>query len=348
MNALKIAAVGAEIAILGATTSVAWGLVGGSRNLPVVAPVLVAVMALETLRLPIVLRLPKLSLFAAGAALALALALSALTGETMALGVETLFNERAIAVTAAETRLSQAETSFDAVKADARRRGEIIDRLGAEVAAAAKHSEEIGREAVALQNNPAVSAYRSRKGWTAPGGPAANAAASANAKAQAEHARRLAAAEADLAAARAALTAAKPIDLKAKEADLVAAKHAVVREREASPMHRLAASIFRVEVGDMPASDYEAVRRVSILSIAALVSVGTLGAGLISSLPDRGAKRPSKLARALRKLAARWRRRLVIRRDVPGPIEYRDRVRVVHVPVDRITGLVVDPDAKAP
>ena len=116
------------------------------------------------------LRAPKLGPFGAASALTLAAALSLLTAETMALGFEGLLNERAIAVTAAETSLAEAQTSFDAAKADAERRREEIGRLAAEVAAAQKHSEEVGRETVALQNNPAVSAYRSRRGWLAPGG----------------------------------------------------------------------------------------------------------------------------------------------------------------------------------
>jgi hypothetical protein len=344
VNVLRAAAIGAEIAILGATASVAWSLAGGSRNLPVVAPVIVAIMAMETLKLPLALRAPKLGPFAAAGALALALALSALTGETMALGVETLFNERAIAVTAAETRLAEAQASFDAAKADAGRRSEAIDRLSAEVAAAQRHSEEIGRETVALQNNPAVSAYRSRKGWTAPGGAAANAAAAANAKAQAEHAKRSAAAEADLAAARGALAAVKPVDLKAEGSELVAAKQTVVREREASPMHRLAASIFRQDAGVLKTEDYEAVRRVAILSIAVLVSVGTLAAGLISALPDRGSK-PGKLKLAIRKAIAA-RRKTLRRLEETVRVEYRDRVKLVYVPTDPVSGRVLDPDTK--
>jgi hypothetical protein len=343
MNALKAAAIGAEIAILGSTAAVAWGLVGGSHNLPVVAPMIVAATAMETLRLPIVLRVPKLSPLAAAGALTLALALSALTTETLALGFEGLLNERAIAVTAAETRFAEAQTGFDAAKSDAGRQGAELDRLAAEVAAAQKHSEEVGRETVALQNNPAVSAYRGRGGWKTPGAGAANMAAVANARAQAEHARRSGAAEADLAAARAALAAVKPLDLKAEEAVFVAAKQAVVREREASPMHRLAASIFRVDAASLTAENYETVRRVAILSLAALVSVGTLAAGLISALPDRDARKPSKLSRMLRAWIAR--RRRAIYRDVPGPVRFRDRV--IHIPVDAL-GRVLNPDTKRP
>ena len=111
-----------------------------------------------------------------------------------------------------------------------------------------------------MQNNPAVSAYHGRKGWTAPGVAAVNAAVTANARAQAEHARLVSAAEIDLAAARAALSALKPVDLKPEQQSLVAAEQDVVRERAASPVHRLAASIFDVDASRLSVSDYEAVR----------------------------------------------------------------------------------------
>ena len=286
-----------------------------------------------------VLRIPKLGPTGACGALTLAACLSLLTAETLVLGFEGLLNERARGVTAAETKLAEAQTTFDAAKADAGRRNQEIDRLTAAIAAAQKHAEEVGRASVTLQNNPSVSAYRSRKGWVAPGGAAANAAANANARAQADHARAEAAAEADLAAARAELVALKPIDLNAE--DVVAAKKAVERERAASPMHRLAASIFRVDTANLTAEDYQWVRRAATLSLATIVSVGTLAAGLISSLPDRSDK-PSKLSLALRRMIAA--RRKTIRR-LQVRTEFKDRMRFVYVPVDA-SGKVLNPDAR--
>jgi hypothetical protein len=339
-NVLGVIAVVAEITILGATATVAWGLIAGSRNLLVTAPIVLAATAVEATRLPLVLRIPRLGLLAAAAGLTLALALSTLTGETLVLGVESVLTARSAAVTVAETRLSEAQTSFDAAKADDVRRNEERDRLVAAVAAAQKHSEEIGREPVALQNNAAVSAYRGRKGWVAPGSYAAGAVAAANARAQADHARRAAAAETDLAQARAALAAVQPVDITAKEADLVAAKREVERERAASPMHRLAASIFRTDTANLKPEDYAAVRRFVTLSLAALMAGGTLAAGLISALPDRDARKPSKLARALRAMFAA-RRRSLRRITETVRTEYRDRL--VAVPVDKL-GRVLNPD----
>ena len=148
-------------------------------------------------------------------------------------------------MTTAETRLAEAQTALDAAKAEGSRRTDQIAEAQAAVAAAQAHAEEVGRESVTLQNNPAVAAYRTRKGWTAPGGSAANTVAAANARAQSDHARRLTAAEADLAAARAAFAVMKPVDVKAIETELVAARQGVERARAADPMHRLAAAIYR-------------------------------------------------------------------------------------------------------
>ena len=346
MNVLKVASIGAEVALLASTATIAWGLVGGSGAPTIVAPMIVALMAVETLRLPLVMRAPKLGSGGAVMALALAVALACLTGETTALGVENLLNERAIGVTTAETRLSQAQTALNAARTEAGRRAEEIARREAAVAAAQRHAEEIGRESVTLQNNPAVAAYRNKKGWTAPGAGAANAAAAANARAQSDHARRLAAAEADLAAARTALAAMQPIDIKAVEAELVSARQGVERARAADPMHRLAASITRVGTGDLSPAAYELVRRVAIISIAAIVSFGTLIAGLISSLPDRSSRPGGKLARAVRAWLVRRRKPIVVRRVVPGPVEYRDRTIFKYVACDPRTGRVLDPDAR--
>ncbi len=123
-------------------------------------------------------------------------------------------------------------------------------------------------------------------------------------------------------------------------------REALERARAASSMHRLAASIFRVEPAALTAEGYEAVRRIAILSPAAIVSARTLVAGLISSLPDRGG-RPSKLARAARALLARWRRRLVISVNVPGPTEFRDRVVVRWQGYDVNRGIKVNPSGEA-
>ena len=290
-NALKVAAIGAEIAVLGATATVAYGLVAGSGNLLVAVPVVVAATALELTRLPLVMRAGsgKLGFFGAAGAFLLASCITLVTAETLVLGVDGLLAARSVSTAAAETHLAQVRTAYDAAKADAARRDQERDRLTAAVAEAQKHAETIEHAAVSLQTNPAVSAYRTRKGgWVAPGSGAANTVAAANARAQADHTRQVEAAEADLTTARAALTAVAPVNIKAEEADLVTAQQTVERERAANPLSRLAASLYQTDVAHLRPEDYATVLKVITLSLAFLMATGTLVAGLISSLPDRG------------------------------------------------------------
>jgi hypothetical protein len=290
------------------------------------------------------MRTPKLSLAGACFAVALASAVSLLTGETLILGTESLLSARAAGVTTAETALAQATTALDAAKGAEARREADRARLTDAVDEARRHSEEVGREPVGLQNNPNVSAYRSRKGgWIAPGSSAAGSVAAANAKAQAEHAARSATTETSLGAARAELAAWRPVDLTGAEADVVAAQQAVERERAANPMTRLAASLFRTDTANLKAEDYQWLRRTVSVSVGAILAFGTLAAGLISALPERSDK-PGKLSRAIRAMVAARRKRL---RRIQERVEYRDRVKFVHVPVD-VLGRVLNPDAKTP
>jgi hypothetical protein len=136
-----------------------------------------------------------------------------------------------------------------------------------------------------------------------------------------------------------------PIDLTGPEAAVVTAKQTVERERATSPMHRLAASLFRTDTANLEAKDYEWLRRTVALSVGAILAFGTLAAGLISALPDRAERKPSRLIRRLRAIARR-RRPLTVYRDVPGPVQLRDRL--VYLPVDPISGRVLDPDAPRP
>ena len=186
-----------------------------------------------------------------------------------------------------------------------------------------------------------VPAYRRGRGWAAPGSSAANAVAAANAKAQAEHAARLSAAEAATYAARAEFAAVQPVDLMRPEAAVVAAKQAQERERAANPMTRLAASLFRTDTANLKAEDYQWLRRTVAVSVGAILAFGTLAAGLISALPDR-ASRPGKLTLALRRMIAA-RRKTLRRINDQTRVEYRDRPRFIYVPVDEV-GRVINPD----
>jgi hypothetical protein len=329
MNALKIAAIVAESIVLAAVGTVAYGLVAPAGPTPVVLGTLAACLAVEATRLPLVMRAPSLGPAARCAALALALCASIITFETLALGVEATLDARALPAVRAEERRAEAQAELGAAKM-------VAGQLSGEVEAARRHAEEVGREPVALANNPTVGVYRTHKGWTAPGSVAANAAAQANARAQDAHSRRLASAEADLAAARSA--AAVGPSVADSERALAEAKKAVEKARSESPLHRLTAAIYRTD--DLPAGAYATVKGAVVFSLAGALALGTLLAGWISVVPPRGS-RSSKLSLAIRRLIAARRRK--IRRYEPTVVT-RFKDRIVYVPCDAATGQILNPD----
>jgi hypothetical protein len=96
-----------------------------------------------------------------------------------------------------------------------------------------------------------------------------------------------------------------------------------------SPMHELAAAIYGVRASELTEAQFNWVKRFAILGLAgAFASLSAVASLVVHQEP----KRSDKLARALRAWLARRRKRLVIHHDVPGPVEFRDRVVVRHVP----------------
>jgi hypothetical protein len=330
MNSLKIVAIAAETVVLGAVAVIGYGLLApAGPPSPVVLGTLAACLGVEAMRLPLAMRIPSLGAIGRIVALTLALCASALTFEVLALGVQEVLDARALPATQAEELVAEATERLTATKASA-------DRLAGEVEAARKHREEIGREHVDLAAAPAVSIYRDRHGAVrAAGTTAANAAAAGNARAQEDHNARLKAAEADLATARSAAAAGPSV--ADAERGLAEAKAAAERARLVSPLHRLTAALWRTE-GDLPAGAYATVRGVVTMSVAGALALGTLLAGLVSTLPERGT---SRIGRAVRALFGAWRKRL--RRIEPTiRTEYRDRIVRLHIPTHPVTGMPLD------
>jgi hypothetical protein len=331
MNALKAAAIGAEAVVLVSVGTVAYGLVAPAGPTPVVLGTLAACLAVEATRLPLVMRAPSLGPVARCAALGLALCASIITFETLALGVEATLDARALPAVQAEERLREAEAELEAAKTTA-------NELANEVEAARRHVEEVGREPVALANNPTVAVVRDRKGWRAPGSSAALAVAQGNTRAQDAHSRRVEAAQADLAAARSAAAAGPSVS--DAERTVAEAKKAVEKTRAQSPLHRLTMAIYRTD--DLPAGAYATVKGAIVFSLAGALALGTLLAGWVSVIPPRAA-RASKLTRAFRAWLASRRKTLRRIRETVRT-EYRDRVKFVYVPCDPRTGKVLNPD----
>jgi hypothetical protein len=342
MNALQVAAIGAEIAVVSslAVSSYSVAFTGHSSDWGAVAP-LGALVAVESMRLPLAFRLPRMrftGMMCGGVMLA---GLSVITGEAASLGFTNLIYQRMRPVAEAERDLAQAQISRDALSSAIAQRAEEISRLQSDVEMAQKHRASIDQP-LTLQPPPAGRTCVGRHGSWNCGAAVQAEAVRANAAAQKAHADELRDASGLVKAAETHLAEVPPApDTSAADASLAAAKRKVADERSSNVMFRAAAAWQRTPVEEMTSEQFAAVVHYAVIAIAIAMACSTALAAIIASLPEHSGKL-SKLSLALRRFIAPWRKRLVVYRDVPGP--FRDRTIFVHTPVDRVTGLILDPD----
>ena len=115
MNPLKISVIGAEIAVVTslAVSSYSIAFSGRSSDWGAAAP-LVALTAIESMRLPLAFRLPRMRLTGLVCGGAMLAGLSVITGEAAVLGVHNLIFQRTRPVAEAERDLARAQISRDA------------------------------------------------------------------------------------------------------------------------------------------------------------------------------------------------------------------------------------------
>jgi hypothetical protein len=349
MNALKAAAIGAEIAVVSTLAVSSWRIAfsGPSPDWLAGAPLL-TVVALESTRLPLAFRLPRMRLLGMACGVAMLAGLSVITGEAASLAFENLIFQRTRPVAEAERDLARVQIDRDALTAAAGRRAEEISRLTADVESAQKHRTSIDQP-LALQAPPVGRTCVGRHGatWNCSAGVQA-AAVAANAAAQKAHADELKAASDAVRAAEGRLAAVEPTpDMRASDASLADARRTVADARAVNPMLRVAAAWQRTPVEELTLEQFEAVKHWAVIALASATALATALAAVISSLPERDAKKPGKLSMALRRLIAA-RRRTIRRLQERVRVEYRDRVRFLYVPCDPQTGKVLDPDASKP
>ena len=343
MNALKIAAVGAEAAVVStlAVSSFHIAFSGPSPDWLAGAPIL-TVVALESMRLPLAFRLSKMRLAGAACAVAMLAGLSVVTGEAASLAFENLIFQRARPVVEAERDLAKAEIDRGALKQVAERRAEEIARLAADVEAARRHRAEIDKPPE-LQAPPAGRTCAGKHGasWNCGAGVQAEA-VRANAAAQKAHAGELKDASAQVAVAEARLgTVAPAPDMRASDEAVADARRKVADARAMNPMFRVAAAWSRTPVEDLTSEQFETVKHWAVIALSGATALATALAAIIASLPERDGRR-GKLLLALRRMIAA-RRKTLRRLEETVRVEVRDRVKLVYVPVHADTGLPVDP-----
>ena len=341
MNALKVAAIGAEIAVVStlAVSSYHVAFSGSNPDWLAGAPIL-TVVALESMRLPLAFRLPKMRFMGLAAGLAMLAGLSVITGEAASLAFENLIFQRTRPVAEAERDLARVQIGRDALNAATDRRAEEVSRLTADVDSARKHRTEIDKP-LALQTPPASKACAGRRGstWNC-SAVVQGSVAAANAAAMKAHAAELTAASEAVRAAEGRLAATEPApDMRASDAAAAEARREVSDARAVNPMLRVAAAWQRTPVEDLTLEQFEAVKHYAVIALAIATALTTALAAVISSLPERDS-RPGKLARAVRAMLAARRKR-IRRLEATTVTQIRERVVYRYVPCDPESGKAI-------
>ena len=348
-NALKVAAIGAEAAVIStlsiASFHVAFPSIGPDW---LAAAPLATVIALESTRLPLAFHLGsgRAGFLATMCGAVMLAGLSVITGEAASIAFSNLIDQRIRPVSEAESALARAQIDHDAQAQAGTRRAAEIARLKSDLEAAGRRRTDIDRP-LTLQTIPDSKACAGRHGssWNCSGA-AQTAAIKANSAAMAAHVEELKNASAQVAAAQGRLNAVEAApDMQAVDQAVAEAQRQLADARATSPMWKAAAAWMQTSPEDLSSQAFSVVKRWAVILLSIATAVTTATAAIIAALPDRAERKPSKLVQALRSLMLARRRRhpIVIRRDVPGPIQYRDRPRFVYVATDD-AGRVRNPD----
>jgi hypothetical protein len=309
----------AESIVIPVCAYTALRLAGG--DLAIAAPLL-AVSALEATRIPLssfATRLRPLAKLTAILALA---SIGVLTGELMSTGFAQLLDARLAPVTAASAERDAARERLAAERA-------ALDRLTAEASQARASLADLAAHPPALAEVRSQTCTGRRGSYDCTPASALH----ANASAQASYDDRLRRAQEAAGQAERRLRATP--GLKDAEKALRASEGRLRVATTANPMARLAAGLTDTQL--------DRVKSIVAVSLGFAIAFSTSLLAFLAHVETGAAARESKLARGLRALIAA-RRKTIRRVRETVRTEYRDRF--IHVPVDRTTGLVLDPDAK--
>ena len=320
--------------ILAAGANIALGQGG---TLAAAAPLIVIGLA-ESLRIPLAgwsTRLTLLGRTLAWLALA-AIALASFDGLVLVFQIFT--DNRLVHVTQAEANIDRAQRAVAAVEQTQALAAAELDRRTREVNDAEQQIKDVSGQAPKPAST-AVTCADKRGRRVSCGADYANATTFQYATADYDARLSLAmtareAAQRNLDTAHAKAGA---IDATPAKNQLADAKEALAQELMSSPFPRAVATIFAIPVADLSETEFQRVKRVVVLGLAATFATLSMAASLVVHLQPKDSKL-SKLARALRAYIARRRKRLTIHRDVPGPVQFQDRIVVKWI-FDLRTGL---------
>jgi hypothetical protein len=353
MKPLKMFCVGAEATVIATLAASSYHIAfSGASGIDWLAgaPIL-TVVALEMLRLPIAFNMTKAKLGGLVMSTAMILGLSVITMEAASMAFENLIFQRTRPVVEAEAELKKVSITHDTLDEVKARQSQEISRLTADLDAARKHREEVAKDEVKFLPPPAdqtkwIVMGKGKHAKRVPlnvAAPMQGKTLDANTATQAAHVAELKTATEAVTKAQDKLDEASknPPDMRVSDEEVKQAKQKVADARSMNPMFRVAAAWQKVPVQELSSEEFEGVKHYAVIALAAATAFTTALAAVISSLPERG-KEESKLARAIRAMVAA--RRKTIRRLKERVVtEFKDRIKLVYVPVDIATGKVLDP-----
>jgi hypothetical protein len=321
------------------------------------------IAAMESLRVPVAMHIPKLKLFGKVAATALLIGITPLTFEGMALAFEQFMHQRVVEVAAAQTKADAAQSAVDGAGKEADARKKELDRLSAEVVATEAHQNQIASQKPDMEALPrpqictgskVVADKRGRPytvaySYTCPDNGLSKGIAGGNEAARETHNEQLRAAQDETTKAHDALRAAEaaPQPDQAKlAADLQQAKADLELAKADSVMHRAAAAWFGVDVGNLTSGQFEVFKKWAMYGLAGATATVTMIAGFVSNMPRKDGK-PGKVRMAWRAFLARRRKKLV---RIVEKIKQAPPLKVLeikYVPFDPASGRVINKDGSA-
>jgi hypothetical protein len=354
IDLLKTATFGAEAVVISTCGIAAIQIAtahGGS--IWACAPIL-TIAAMESLRVPVAMTIPKLKWLGRVAAAALLIAITPLTFEGMALAFEQFMHQRVVEVAVAQTKVDEAEQVLENVRRDLASRATELDRLNQEVKDAEAHRVEIAQQQPTMQSLPQASkcnGYYKGKPVTydCSNKDLAQKVEKTNAEARSAYDQQLKLASDQVTKARDALRAAEaspqpnePIPA----AELQKAKSVLEEAKANSVMHRAAAAWFGVDGGNLSSEQFETFKKWAMYGLAAATATVTMIAGFVSNMPRRDGK-PTKLDRAIRAYFARRRKKLVRIVEKVKTAPGLKVLEIKYVPFDPASGRLINQDGSA-
>ena len=302
----------------------------GGGSIAMAAPLLLISCA-EALRIPLSAMATRLRWSGQLLAAVALLAIATVSAEGIAVAIEAFLQNRVVDITRANAAVDRAQRTVDRIADERKHADAAIASLDAQVAALAK----------SMPQPPAASNRTCTwKGqWVSCS--ADTAATSAYREALRAYDSRLASlsSQRDAARSKQALTGSP----EASDA-LGEAKQAFEEKADQSPVWRLTAAVFSEFVSEVTPAQFSRVKGFVTATLAIGFATLSMAVSIIVHAKLRS-EAPSKLARAIRAMVAA-RRKTIRRLKETVRVEYRDRTTFVHLPVDPVSGRVLDPDTR--